>query len=788
MRLALLLVVGLLMTTVRAEGADDASRLVLHVQNAGDVPLQTHAKWSSPTSSTTYETGLVIPPYGSVDVSFRAPPGRWNLEYTYAYDALGQFHWIMGLSFDSTGCEGDYRAALVQVERAASADPFHSGCLAPTTRMTSLIQEARQATGRDAARPAAPRAGDAGRFLETTSMLAPDWSGATNLSFKWNGEAEFSNAFGQPTRGVELAWARHVPIEAAYAFAGNVAGNPLEIQSDSAVISNQTEVIQFEQGDAKPLAYSQQFASASSSGVAGSQAAIGRTMKYSEPPRGLACLFREPLCDAWSHGAPWRAGSAFDYEGIGVVPQNEAETTRPSGRVGIRVVPYYAVQDEGGLFVARVLLADGVAYPVEAETYALPEGGTLEHSAWKLVGLETGGELLPLGEAPPTPSAPLAANDPLRGPALASRARFAFPLDEASDAARMNPTLTKLQGLIQRGDAALVGARYGTSSFTSSWTMAFSSRDASVVFVTCERAASVPVPRCSEDDLPDWSLFPTPRLGRGDVPIVTASWDDALAQWPESGPVGRATYRVWDDVLRIGAGASSPIAGQQTSRISATTIHLQTGAIAAQSVGIARATGLLPGPEGFDRSPFAGDGANFGVAWSNATSIAVAAGVIGIAALLVVGWLLFTRLQRREVLDSQTRQEILDLVRDEPGIHASAILERVGKAHGVGDYHLGVLVREGFLSVIESPGFKRYFVSGRFSFTEMRALAALKDGQSEKLFRIIQANPGIHLSELADRAGISLPYASRAIKRLHEAGLVDRLQVGRNVSLHAIEK
>ncbi|HWH07839.1 MAG TPA: winged helix-turn-helix transcriptional regulator, partial [Candidatus Thermoplasmatota archaeon] len=176
------------------------------------------------------------------------------------------------------------------------------------------------------------------------------------------------------------------------------------------------------------------------------------------------------------------------------------------------------------------------------------------------------------------------------------------------------------------------------------------------------------------------------------------------------------------------------------------------------------------------------------------TPAAVGAGAAaaGLLALLVLaaakGWLaaLYSRLTRRQVLDAPARAAILELVRQEPGIHASALLERLGKAHGVGEYHLAVLEREGFLTSVRTAGFRRCFVTGAMTHAEMRAVAALRDGQAEKLYRIIEATPGIHLTDLAARAGLTLPYVSRQVKALAEAGLVDKVQTGRAVALYPV--
>jgi DNA-binding transcriptional ArsR family regulator len=84
---------------------------------------------------------------------------------------------------------------------------------------------------------------------------------------------------------------------------------------------------------------------------------------------------------------------------------------------------------------------------------------------------------------------------------------------------------------------------------------------------------------------------------------------------------------------------------------------------------------------------------------------------------------------------------------------------------------------------VETPGFRRYFVSGSMGPREMRRAAFLRDGPCEKVFVAIEARPDITLGDVAREAGLSLPYASRTVTRLVAAGLVERRREGGSVRL-----
>ncbi|HWG89383.1 MAG TPA: helix-turn-helix domain-containing protein [Candidatus Thermoplasmatota archaeon] len=159
----------------------------------------------------------------------------------------------------------------------------------------------------------------------------------------------------------------------------------------------------------------------------------------------------------------------------------------------------------------------------------------------------------------------------------------------------------------------------------------------------------------------------------------------------------------------------------------------------------------------------------------------------GLAILALLGAAFYTRLARSTLLDQEVRASVYEAVRAEPGIHALALQARLDRPRRVVDYHLDVLVREGFLAVLEEPGFRRYFLRGSLTPGEMRHLAALRHPAARAVYEAIRDEPNLGLGDLAARTGISLPHASKTVKKLVEAGLVERRQEGRAVTLRVHE-
>lgn len=537
----------------------------------------------------------------------------------------------------------------------------------------------------------------------------------------------------------------------------------------------------------------------------------------------FACLFRNGLqgesipagasfegaCGAIDRGASWNVG--------GVVLRDGFRTVNLS----------FVRNDDAGTYRAEIVAAEGVAYPLELALERTDDDGTTR-ARYMLEALATGGE--PFGDGVPLPdpgALPTHPIDPLLGPDDAG-ARLPLRLRDAARAAIADPTLSELPSVLVKPGAVLAGAVLydyspgGVAGTSPTWRLVYSAPGATAVSVSCTGTSSPvalptdpPLARCTSDVSSGATIdldlgAPPPDFGAEQAPIAGVSFRDALDRLEARDPsaaqrsVTFGLYRAWSEpaerehpALGVGTLAFGPDpSGEDTSLV--TTVELATGrsllefrdadtpiVVSAIPAGIS-AGGITTGPP-----------ANAPDRASNAPAL-IGAGVatIGILALVVFFWTavkaffaaLFTRLVRPKVLDAELRASIHELVLSRPGVHASEIIQHFDRGTGAIEYHLDVLVREGFLTSLKTSGYRHYFVTGRFSPGEMRAIAALRAGQGERLYRIIEANPGIHVQALAEQAGLSVGYVSKEIKRMNEAGLVDQVKVGRAVRLHALDR
>lgn len=794
-----------------AAASAEVPHLLVRVENVGDEGAVGRLSIVTEDGALVYEDEVALPA-GELSV-FRvdAPYGRYLVRLNVTDEGapprvdlgpLGGTSMLIPFETPAANhaCPGPFAVGF-EFAMASYFATGDRGCLVPTEPFLALLDEARSARHgilRGASYVPLPGSMDRGVYIV----------GDNRMPFEWRDGATWIDASGRPVAGAEVTYTFH---GASGAGVGSMLGG-----SVWAGVEETLDIFRYEPSQSRPSAWSRTDPRIGDTGLATSAVQLAREVRYDPTWRHETCLFRNGL-----QGTSVRPGDVVDDDVVCPLwPGGDWQARDPIDWKGLRAMPLYQIEDSADrLRVARILLLDDVPYPVAFESYTLPSGGIVRAVSATLERLELAGEPLDATPLPPAPAPALAPIDPLRGPADPSP-RFGFTLAQASDAARADPLLSDVARVVARPDAALVGAAYaeheqpGTPTRRETWVLAFRAGP-DLAFAACERGSAaglvaVPTVRCTQPSsgyhwyaMYDFAspLFDAPGMTRADLPAAGASFDAAFERWDAVRPDGPgqppnfAVYRGWPDEFtreppQLAVGVAPPRAfasalAEATGSGDYAALLLDDATTLA-AVELAQLTarfdpadlGLLGEDSLSARGPDA--------PYADALPYLVASG-IGLALLALLGILLYSRLVRSRVLDSATRAQILDAVAAEPGLHASAIRERIGKRGGVGDYHLDVLVREGFLTSLATPGFRRYFVTGKHAPQEMRAIAALREGQNEKLLAIIRANPGIPLQTLALEAGVSVPFASRSVRRLAEAGLVEKVQVGRALTLHAAE-
>lgn len=121
--------------------------------------------------------------------------------------------------------------------------------------------------------------------------------------------------------------------------------------------------------------------------------------------------------------------------------------------------------------------------------------------------------------------------------------------------------------------------------------------------------------------------------------------------------------------------------------------------------------------------------------------------------------------------NQSTRLQIYNLIKNSPGIHFREICDRSGFSIGTVQYHLGLLVKKGFVSVRRDGRYKRYFEAKKYPETEMRMIAFLKHSTVRRILIALNANPCTH-KELTSLLGISSQALTWQMNRLRKAELI----------------
>lgn len=233
--------------------------------------------------------------------------------------------------------------------------------------------------------------------------------------------------------------------------------------------------------------------------------------------------------------------------------------------------------------------------------------------------------------------------------------------------------------------------------------------------------------------------------------------------------------------IELAAAYQAPPAGASENTVRAL-VDGATGRVIAlsQTTPADDASLQLPGPVPptfDDEDPDGEAGAATNLPDGPAAGAGLAAGA-GILWLLLVGLKsllssFFTRISRDELLENSTRRELLEAIREDPGVHLAELIEGAGVGNGATRHHLKKLEEADLVRAIKHGGYVRYFPAGEYTETEARQRAALRSGSNREVYEAYRQQPGQSIRQLARRLDMSSSGVHRAIRMLREVDLID---------------
>ncbi len=136
--------------------------------------------------------------------------------------------------------------------------------------------------------------------------------------------------------------------------------------------------------------------------------------------------------------------------------------------------------------------------------------------------------------------------------------------------------------------------------------------------------------------------------------------------------------------------------------------------------------------------------------------------------LLAVFLPLYTRLNRDEVLDNETRGMIRGCIYADPGIHYNDIVRRLKLKNGTAAYHLMTLEREGFIRSRSDGRLKRFYPAEMKPSDAPQRLTRLES----IIYEAVREKEGMSQHELARALDVPYPTVSRYVNKMAAAGVL----------------
>jgi predicted transcriptional regulator len=130
--------------------------------------------------------------------------------------------------------------------------------------------------------------------------------------------------------------------------------------------------------------------------------------------------------------------------------------------------------------------------------------------------------------------------------------------------------------------------------------------------------------------------------------------------------------------------------------------------------------------------------------------------------------------ERSRAADSDVPDAVLGYLAATPGAHFSKLRDDLQLGTGETQYHLRWLEERGAIEVARDGDYKRFFLAGRFSGFEKRALGYLRRDTARGMLVALLRDPDATGAALAETLGVSRPTVSKYAAELERAGLLSR--------------
>ncbi|MHB8604598.1 MAG: winged helix-turn-helix transcriptional regulator [Thermoplasmatota archaeon] len=157
-----------------------------------------------------------------------------------------------------------------------------------------------------------------------------------------------------------------------------------------------------------------------------------------------------------------------------------------------------------------------------------------------------------------------------------------------------------------------------------------------------------------------------------------------------------------------------------------------------------------------------------------------------LALVTLVGFALYSRIAKSDVLHHEVRERVFRLIETAPGLGMQDISRQADVGWGATVYHLDRLERAGLVASERLGMSRRFYAVARVAPAE-RPQRALLFGGTGRFAHAVLAKPGAQQSELARELGLTPGAVAKQVAALEAAGLVRRERDGRAAHCYPTE-
>lgn len=122
--------------------------------------------------------------------------------------------------------------------------------------------------------------------------------------------------------------------------------------------------------------------------------------------------------------------------------------------------------------------------------------------------------------------------------------------------------------------------------------------------------------------------------------------------------------------------------------------------------------------------------------------------------------------------DLKVKRKIFNLIKKNPGLHASKIAEILNISWELANYHILYLQRNNLINIVRKDGYNRCFASGEIGEKDRNVLSLLRQKNPLKIVLFLLMNPYSKFSEILSAVKVAPSTLSYHLKKLQNKEII----------------